>query len=137
MQELSFTDLDDKTQRMWAVAYSARGNAYARYSGFKVGAAYEDEKGNIHVGCNVENAAYKGSCAEYGAIGAMIAAGGCQVNSAVVVLEGAESLCGNCLQHTWQFCCGNKEIPIFLISPDRSKVVKTTIGELFPHPFTF
>jgi len=137
MQELQFIELDDKRQRMWAVAFKGRENAYAVYSNYKVGAAYEDEHGNIHAGCNVENAAYKGTCAEQGAISAMIAAGGRKVASVVIVLEGAEPLCGLCLQHTWQFCEGDKDVPIYLISPDRSKVCRTTIGELFPKPFTF
>ena len=46
--------------------------AYAPYSQFQVGAAIQDEEGRIHLGVNVENAAYPvGSCAEAGAIAAM------------------------------------------------------------------
>ena len=55
-------------------AREVRKNAYCDYSGFRVGAALVDEQGQVHVGCNVENAAYpQGSCAETGAIAAMIA----------------------------------------------------------------
>ena len=51
--------------------------AYAPYSGFAVGAAILDEKGNIHSGANIENAAYpQGCCAEASAISVMIMAGG-------------------------------------------------------------
>ncbi len=57
-------------------ARAVRENAYAPYSGFKVGAAIRAASGAIYGGCNVENAAYpEGTCAEAGAIAAMIAAG--------------------------------------------------------------
>ncbi len=59
-----------------AAAINAMPLAYAPYSQFQVGAAIEDENGHIHTGVNVENAAYPvGSCAEAGAIAAMIGAG--------------------------------------------------------------
>jgi len=57
-------------------ALEARSRAYAPYSRFQVGAALRCE-GVVHSGCNVENAAYPlGTCAEGGAISAMILAGG-------------------------------------------------------------
>ncbi|MGC6530988.1 MAG: cytidine deaminase family protein, partial [Candidatus Puniceispirillaceae bacterium] len=53
-------------------ALAAMPLAYAPYSQFQVGAAIRDEKGIIHTGVNVENAAYpQGICAEAGAIAAM------------------------------------------------------------------
>ena len=58
-------------------ARTVREQAYCPYSEFRVGAALIDDNGNVHVGCNVENAAYSQvSCAEAGAISAMVAAGG-------------------------------------------------------------
>ena len=60
-----------------AVAKAARLKAYAPYSKFLVGAALRDENGQIHGGCNIENAAYpQGWCAETSAIAAMIMSGG-------------------------------------------------------------
>ena len=57
-------------------ACEVRENAHAPYSGFKVGAALRVSSGETFVGCNVENAAYpEGTCAEVGAIAAMVAAG--------------------------------------------------------------
>ena len=57
------------------LAREARENAYAPYSQFKVGAAVRSRSGTVHVGCNVENVAYpEGTCAEAGAIAAMVAA---------------------------------------------------------------
>ena len=52
-------------------AIAAMGRAYAPYSKFPVGAAILDEEGAIHVGANIENAAYPvGNCAEVSAIAA-------------------------------------------------------------------
>ena len=60
---------------LFEAAKAARANAYAPYSRFKVGAAIRSRSGRIHVGCNVENAAYPvGACAEAGPISAMVAA---------------------------------------------------------------
>ena len=57
-------------------ATAVRERAYAPYSRFKVGAALRSTSGAVHVGCNVENVAYpEGTCAEAGAIAAMIAGG--------------------------------------------------------------
>ena len=63
------------------LARQARERAYCRYSGYSVGAAIIDENGDVHVGCNVENASYSNvSCAEAGAISAMVAAGGTRLS---------------------------------------------------------
>jgi cytidine deaminase len=57
-------------------ARAVRLNAHAPYSKFRVGAALRTKTGKEFVGCNVENSAYpQGTCAEAGAIAAMIAAG--------------------------------------------------------------
>ena len=51
-------------------AKAVRERAYAVYSHYTVGAALVDDKGLLHVGCNVENTAFpQGSCAEANAIG--------------------------------------------------------------------
>lgn len=102
----SATPLD----RLFEAAADVRVRAHAPYSGFFVGAALIDREGRVHVGCNVENAAYpQGSCAETGAISAMIAAGGREIVAIAVVggpAEGEELLCppcGGCRQRIREF----------------------------------
>ncbi|MDH5345615.1 MAG: cytidine deaminase, partial [Gammaproteobacteria bacterium] len=77
---------DANDEQLLAAARGARVRAHAPYSGVRVGAAVLDDTGAIHVGCNVENAAYpQGSCAEANAIGAMIAGGGRRIRAISVV----------------------------------------------------
>ncbi len=60
-----------KDEDLITAATDARENAYCHYSGYSVGAAIIDDQGRLHVGCNVENAAYPlGNCAEAAAIAA-------------------------------------------------------------------
>lgn len=64
-------------QALLDAARAARAQAYAPYSRFAVGAAVLDDRGRVHAGCNVENAAHPlGLCAEALALGAMVLAGG-------------------------------------------------------------
>ena len=72
-------------------ARTARENAYAPYSEFKVGAAVRSASGKIFAGCNVENVAYpEGTCAEAGAIAAMCAAGEREIAEVAVIAGGTE-----------------------------------------------
>ena len=69
-------------------ARQVRENAHAPYSGFKVGAALRSSSGKVYLGCNVENAAYpEGTCAEAGAIAAMVAAGETELAEICIVAE--------------------------------------------------
>ena len=69
-------------------ATDVRLRAYAPYSRFQVGAALRATSGAVHVGCNVENVAYpEGTCAEAGAIAAMIAAGDTRIAEIFVIAD--------------------------------------------------
>ena len=58
-------------EELLEAARVVREKAYCPYSDFHVDAAILDDNGQVHVGCNVENAAYpQGSCAEAGAMAA-------------------------------------------------------------------
>jgi len=89
-------------------AKRVRAYAHAPYSGFHVGVALQDENGQIHVGCNVENSSFpEGACAETGAIAAMVASGGKRI-VAIVAVGGKDDLeycapCGGCRQRILEF----------------------------------
>lgn len=119
-------------------AATARTRAYAPYSKFRVGAAIEDETGAIHVGCNVENAAYPiGACAEAGAISAMIAEGGKKIKKIAVIGGGVAiedcTPCGGCRQRIAEFADKDTEI---LLKGGDGEVRRYSIAELLPVSFT-
>ena len=117
-------------------ARSARGNAYAPYSGFKVGAAVRCPDGSVFAGCNVENVAYpQGTCAEAGAIAAMVASGRTRIAEILVLADGPEIIapCGGCRQKLAEFAA--PETPVILAGPDGERA-RTTVGGLLPGAFT-
>ena len=100
------TAMDEPLRALFEAAAAARERAYAPYSRFRVGAALRTPSGRIHAGCNVENAAYPtGTCAEAGAIGAMVAAGERAIVEILVVGEGPGLVtpCGACRQRIREF----------------------------------
>ena len=119
-----------------AAAKSARLKAYAPYSKFPVGAAVRDERGQIHGGCNIENASYpQGWCAETSAIAAMIMSGGHAIAEMAVIGTGDMlcTPCGGCRQKIREFAKGN--VKIHMCGED-GKVKQTfTLDELLPASF--
>ncbi|MEO0830307.1 MAG: cytidine deaminase [Pseudomonadota bacterium] len=121
--------------KLLAAARSVRANAHAPYSGFAVGAAVRTASGTVHVGCNVENAAYpEGTCAEAGAIAAMVAAGERVLVEVAVIADCPEPVppCGGCRQKLAEFA--DKSVPVTLATT-AGKSVETTVGELLPGAF--
>ena len=117
-------------------AFKARANAYAPYSGFQVGAAIKSEEGKIFVGVNVENAAYpEGTCAEAGAIAAMIAAGHTRIKEAYVVADCPNPVppCGGCRQKIAEFADQDVIVTLATIAGEEEKL---TVSELLPGVFT-
>ncbi len=116
-------------------AANVRENAHAPYSNFKVGAAVRGASGAVYVGCNVENAAYpEGTCAEAGAIAAMVAAGEVRL-SAVYVIAGSDRPvppCGGCRQKLAEF--GDADVPVTMATATGAED-STTIGALLPGAF--
>ena len=90
----------DSVTELLNLALQCRNNAYAPYSNFKVWATVRCSGGKIFGGCNVENISYPcGTCAEAGAISAMVA-GGCTGIAEILIVADTENIlpCGNCLQ---------------------------------------
>ena len=120
---------------MKTAARQVRENAYAPYSKFKVGAALRTSDGTIHVGCNVENVAYpEGTCAEAGAIAAMVAAGATAITEAYVIADSPSPVppCGGCRQKLAEFAA--KDVPVTLATIDGAEF-RTTVGDLLPGAF--
>ena len=126
---------DQIKQTLATAAQRVMQNAYAPYSKFTVGAAIITDKGNIYVGCNVENAAYPiGNCAEASAISAMVSAGETTI-SMIAVAGPGESLCtpcGGCRQRIREFA--TEQTPI-LICNENTVRHETTLGVLLPLSF--
>lgn len=119
---------------LYNIALKARENAYAPYSKFKVGAAISSGGGKIFCGCNVENASYPcGTCAEAGAISAMIAGGEKIIKEILIVADTPRILpCGNCLQKIAEFA----DETTLIHSADINGNIKTfKLKELLPQNF--
>jgi cytidine deaminase len=128
--------MSENIDKLIKAAKEAYKNAYAPYSKFNVGSAILDENGNIHIGCNVENAAYpSGSCAEEQAIGNMIVNGG-KIIKEIVVIGKSKFLvtpCGACRQRIREFC--DKETLIHICDFDKGLQKSFSLDELLAHSF--
>ena len=117
-------------------ATSVRLRAYAPYSRFMVGAALRATSGTVHVGCNVENVAYpEGTCAEAGAIAAMIAAGDTRIAEMCVIADSPAPVppCGGCRQKIAEFAAPS--VVVTLCTTD-GKSRSMTVADLLPGVFT-
>ena len=125
----------EQTKKLLEAAAAVQRRAHAPYSRFPVGAAVLDDQGNVHVGCNVENASYpQGTCAETSAIAAMVAAGGKRIRAILVTGDG-EGLCtpcGACRQRISEHA--DDETPVLVAQGDRVRAT-FTLEQLLPHSF--
>ena len=124
-------------EELFRAALAARENAYAPYSGFKVGAAARLHDDTVIGACNVENVSYGATvCAERNVVAAAIArTGTAEIDDLVVVAGGKELVvpCALCLQVLREFC--PPELHIHLA--DLEGIKRTvTLGELLPVPFS-
>lgn len=90
----------------------------------------------MHVGCNVENVAYpEGTCAEAGAIAAMIASGDTRIAEVAVIADSPDPVppCGGCRQKLAEFAGG--DVVVTLATTDGARLV-TDVGALLPGQFT-
>lgn len=117
-------------------ARAVRERAYVPYSRFKVGAALRATSGAVHVGCNVENVAYpEGTCAEAGAIAAMVAAGDRAIAEILIIADSPAPVppCGGCRQKIAEFAA--PDVVVTMCTTDgQSRAV--TVADLLPGTFT-
>lgn len=116
-------------------AFKAMENAYAPYSGFRVGAALLGADGKIYTGCNVESCAFSPtSCAERTALVKAVSEGQKRFAALAVVSSGGEYTppCGVCRQMLYEFCEGNMPIILAKSAQDYREI---TLGELLPMGF--
>ena len=125
-----------KNKKILELSHSMMLNAYAPYSNFSVGAAILSERNRLFGGCNVENAAYpEGTCAEAGAISAMIA-GGCKTIKEIYVISQSENIvspCGGCRQKIREFSSEKTKIYLCNIKWEYKLF---TLEELLPFSFS-
>ncbi len=128
--------MKDTLDALFALALKAREQAYAPYSRFFVGAALLTPEGVTFSGCNVENAAYpEGTCAEAGAIAAMVRAGHRRI-SAIAIVGSGDGLCppcGGCRQKIREF--GAPDTPILLLTREGTLGRETSLAALLPDSF--
>lgn len=103
-------DITEQSIELLRLAEKARLQAYAPYSKLLVGVALRTRSGSLHVGCNIENAAYpEGWCAETSAISAMVMASegveSREIAELVVIADHVPPItpCGGCRQRIKEF----------------------------------
>ena len=132
--------MDNKLKsELISAAISARRNAYAPYSGYKVGAALLCSDGEIVTGCNVENASYGATnCAERTAVFKAVSEG--KRNFSAIAIAGGIGEnsdyafpCGVCRQVLREFCSPADFKVIICKSTEDYK--EATLEELLPSSF--
>ena len=117
------------------LAKSASLKAYAPYSKFCVGCSILSDSNKYYSGCNVENISFPtGTCAEAGAISAMINGGDKLIKEILIYAPSKELItpCGACRQRIAEFSDSKTLIHL----ADDTGIKKTcTIADLLPYSF--
>jgi cytidine deaminase len=117
-------------------ARQAQENAYAPYSGFKVGAALLGSDNKIYTGVNVENGSYGLTiCAERNAIGKAVDAG-CLKFSSIAVFSTASppaTPCGACRQVLNEF---SPDMQVICVN-NQNEINRFELKQLLPESFRF
>jgi cytidine deaminase len=117
-------------------AFDAMENAYAPYSGFRVGCAISTLDGKVVPGSNIENSAYGNTiCAETLAICSAVSQGLKHFDAIAIATEADQPTppCGACRQVLNEFA---PEIQITSYTRD-GKSASWGLGELLPYAFLF
>jgi cytidine deaminase len=138
-------ELSTEDQMLMNKAIEARGNAYAPYSKFHVGAALLLDNGEIVLGNNQENAAYpSGMCAERVAIwqagslfpGVKIKKLAISASSKITKVDKPIGPCGACRQTLSEYEINQKEPFPVIFMGEVGEIVKTpSLLSLLPFSF--
>lgn len=144
MRQVAEGNLELYERELLELAEKCRENAYAPYSGFRVGAAILASDGSIVEGCNVEYATIKGIHAEESALSRLIALGGGDGPRVIVIssrgrsfdTQQASAPCGSCRQAIFEFAQVYKiDTKIICATTKRDQITVMTIADLLPHAF--
>ena len=123
---------------LYRTAEKARENAYAPFSGFRVGAALLTEEGRVYTGLNVENSSYGATiCAERTAFVKAISEGERRFAAIAISAGDQPSLpCGICRQFMFEFAPGIRVItgPVREGEPEGGLKVQS-LEQLLPDGF--
>ena len=125
----------NETQRSDLInaAKQARLSAYAPYSKYNVGAALLTKSGKVHLGANVENAAYPTTiCAERVAIFKAVTEGEREFTAMAVVTRDGGTPCGSCRQVLAEFA---PDAMVIVANESGVVVRESPLHELLPGAF--
>lgn len=128
-------------RELCAAALQARQNAYAPYSGYRVGAALLTADGRVFSGCNIENAAFSPTiCAERTAVAKAVSEGAREIERIAVAggrgdtIGGGAPPCGVCRQVLAEFCGSQTEV--LIVTGTDLSAERYRLSELLPRAFT-
>ena len=121
-------------EKLVEIALRARERAYAKYSGFRVGAALLTKSGRVFTGVNVENASYGLTvCAEKVAVFKAISEGEREFVAIAIASDSSEKTvpCGACRQVLYEF---SEDMDVIMANRNRDyEIVK--LKDLLPKGF--
>ncbi|MDD5018442.1 MAG: cytidine deaminase [Eubacteriales bacterium] len=124
-----------KYEKLLKEAKKAKENAYAPYSGFRVGAALLGKSGRVYTGANVENAAYSVTCCAERVALFKAVSGGERDFDAIAVTSDSDAIiapCGVCRQALMEF-----SPHMDVVTSNKNLDCETeTLDQLLPKAFT-
>lgn len=142
---VTWESLTSEEKRLVKAAQQVRLNAYNPYSYFYVGAAILTAEGEIVTGVNIApSSSTVNLCAERVAVGSAITAGKRKILalatsgvSSTQGLSNIETPCGGCRQFLLEVTkISKQDLVILCTNSDKSKILKTSLFELLPHPYS-
>lgn len=124
-----------KSIELLKIAQKAKENAYAPYSGFRVGAAVETVSGEVFDGQNIENASFGATnCAERTAIFKAVSNGERKIKAVAIASDSKDLIypCGICRQVIAEF---GDENTLIICSSSSGEFREYKLNEILPFAF--